>query len=148
MFSLRMFCSRTHQKTKTFQVQGVEIDLLNGEKSQKFDLETWHISLRSDKAWLPTVVNTDTTKRKLQVFIDQSHPVFLYLQLRQEHVIAAEAAALIRTETMGIMYGARKHEHNLTVLQNKLLEKYWKDHLSDDPAQVRRICARYWKIFS
>ena len=119
-------------------MQDVQIDLPNGQKSQKFDLVTRNASLRSDNVWLPTVVNTDITERKLQIFVDKSHPVFLSFKLRPEHVLAAESAAFIRAETMEIMSGARKHEHNLTVLQNKLLEKYWSNNLSDDSAQVRQ----------
>ncbi len=125
-------------KDEDLSEQDVEIDLPNGGKSQKFDLETRNVSLHSGSLFLPVIVHTDFTERKLQIFIDKSNPLFLSLQLCPEHTVAAEAAALIRAETMEIMSGAHKYEHNLTVLQNKLLEKYWKENLSDDPVQVQR----------
>lgn len=118
-------------------VEDIEVDLPGGEKSQKFSLETRNASLRSDGLFLPAVVHIDPPGRKLQIFLDKSHPVFLSLQLLPEHAVAMESAALIRAESMSIMSSPREHEHNLVVLQSKLLEKYWGSILSDDPEQVR-----------
>ncbi len=117
--------------------EDIEIDLPGGGKSQKFSVETRIVQLRSENIHMPAVVVTDTTNRKLHIYLDKSHSAFASLQLHPEHVVAAEAAAFIRSETGHIGSGPRKYEHNLTVLQNKLLDKYWKSALHDDPDHVR-----------
>lgn len=119
-------------------VQGVEVNLPGGEQSQRFDLETRGASLRSNGMHLPAVVYPNSAERKLQIFLDKTHPVFSLFQLTPEHAVSAEAAAFIHAESMSISSGPRKHEHNLAVLQAKLLEKYWRNELSDDSEQVRR----------
>lgn len=125
-------------KEDYLSVQDIEVDLPDGEQSKKFDLETRDTTLRDNSLHLPAVIHSDLADRKLQIFLDKTHPMFLSLQLRPEHVVSAEAAAFIRAESMHILSSARKYEHNLVVLQNKLLEKYWGSRLSDDPEQVRR----------
>ena len=117
---------------------GVTVPLPDGTNSESFNLETRVAVLRDGNLHLPAVVRVDAAARKLQIFLDKTHTVFQSLQLRPEHAVAAEAAAFIRTGSMAIMSGPRKNEHNLTVLQEKLLEKYWKDRLSDDPEHVRQ----------
>lgn len=125
-------------KDEHLSVRGIEVDLPNGEKSQKFDLETRIAILRDGNLHLPVIVHTDQAEGKLHIFLDKTHPMFSSLQLRMEHAVSAEAAAFVRTQTMGIIAGARKHEHSLIALQSKLLEKYWASNLSDDPEQARR----------
>lgn len=126
------------RKEDDLSVRGVEVNLANGEQSQKFDLETWGADLRSSSLHLPAVVYPDPIERKLQIFLDKVHPVFSLFQLRPEHAVSAEAAAFIRAESMSVLSGTQKHEHNLAVLQGKLLGKYWRNNLSDDAEQVRR----------
>ncbi len=125
-------------KNEYLSVQDIEVSLPDGGKSQKFDLETRNTLLRDGNMHLPAVVHTNLTERKLQIFLDKNHPVFLSLQLHPEHAVSLEAAALIRTESMSVMGSAQKYEHNLITIQGKLLEKYWGNKLSDDPEQVKR----------
>lgn len=125
-------------KDEGLSVSGVEVQLPGGENSQKFDVETRLAALRDGSLHLPAAVHIEASTRKMQIFLDKTHPVFQSLQLQPEHVVAAEAAAFIRTESLHIMSGARKGEHSLTALQEKLLDKYWKDNLSDDPELVRQ----------
>lgn len=121
-------------------VRGLEIDLPgSGEnKSQKFDLEARSALLKSDDVHLPSVINTDMSVRKLQIFLDKSHPMFLSLQLRPEHAVAIEAAALIYMESLSLASGPQKCQYNILSLQAKLLDKYWKRNLSDDSENVQR----------
>ncbi len=125
-------------KDNDLSVQGVELGLHSGEKSQRFDLDVRIAALRDNNLHLPIVVHWDPAKRKMQIFLDKTHSVFSSLQLCIEHAVSAEAASLIRAESMSILSSARKDEHSLVALQGKLLEKYWGDRLSDDPEQVRR----------
>ncbi|MDA8014593.1 MAG: ATP-binding protein [Gammaproteobacteria bacterium] len=118
--------------------QGIEVTLPGGAKSQKFDLETRIASLRGGNAHLPVVVHPDLKSRKLQVFLDKTHFVFSSMQLQPEHAVAAEAANLIRSESMGVLSGDRKDEYSLTGLQSSLLEKYWQNSLADDPEQTQK----------
>lgn len=119
-------------------VQDIEIPLPDGNMNQKFHLRTRTAKLRSDGIALPAVVFTDLSQRELLVFLDKEHAVFSSLQLHPEHAVAAEAAAVIHAETGGLMSGVHKHQQNLLALQNKILDKYWREQLLDSPEEIQR----------
>lgn len=125
-------------KDAHLSVKSVAINFFNDEKSAKFELETRTAKLHDGNLHLPTIVYPRPSDRKLLIFIDKSHPLFLSLQLHPEHAVSAEAAAFIRADSMFSMSSAQNRQQNLTVLQGKLLEKYWKSSLSDDSDQVRQ----------
>ena len=129
---------RNSSKDEGLSIQGVEIELPNMEVSEKFTLEVRTSSLRSGGAHLPAMVSPDIVERKLLIFIDKSHPIFQDLQVRIEHAVALEAAAFISREISVPAVSSRKHEYNLTSLQSKLLDKYWRSELSDNPDEVRQ----------
>ena len=128
----------TSLKNDSLSIDNVEIELINGEKSTKFNLETRIARLHDGNVHLPMVVDRLIPERKIQIFIDINHPLFSSLQIKPEHAISAEAAAFIASASNPSPSKVQARQQNLTVLQGKLLEKYWKHDLADDSEQVQR----------
>lgn len=128
---------RNSSKDEDLSVKDVEINLPDGTKSSKFDLEVRITSLKSGNLHLPSVVYTDLSSRNLQIFLDKSHSVFLSLQLCPEHAVAMESATLIKSESNAMSPESQKYQYSLVSLQERVLDKYWKKNLSDDAEEVR-----------
>ena len=122
---------------ENLSVRDVEVELPGGEMSDKFDLYVRKVSLRKGDSHFPSVVFPNQPKRKVTVYMDEKHPLFLSLQFRPHHAAALAAADFVFVGSTSDALGTHKSEHNHVVLAWRILEKYWDSDLSDDPEQVR-----------
>lgn len=117
-------------------VRDLEIDLPNGAKSTKFNLEVRAASLRKMNRHLPMILLPRKQDRALTIFWDKTHPLFALLRMPVQYAIAIAVADFIYADTVSVAQGARQHEHNLVILVYQVVEKYWKSALADDPRQA------------
>jgi len=119
----------------------IEVTTPDGDKIEKVTLEVRNASLKLGNIHIPAVI-IERTAQNVLLFLDRSHPHF---SLLSPHYAAAEAAAdsILRLST-SITLGARKNEHNLIILTCKILDKYWKQDLVDEPDNVRLDIENLW----
>ena len=107
----------------------------NGTESQPMDLLVRNADLRGRGGLrFPVIVIPDNSSRILSIFLDKTHPLFVEMQVRPEHMVAMEAASRIFAEGMGL---SRMPGHTISELQSKILQKYWSDVLTEDPELLR-----------
>ena len=118
-------------------ISDIEIELPGSGKSDKFNLEVRHASLRNGQIHIPAVVFPDMPMQKITVFLDKKHSLFGSLQMRLYYAVAEVAADFVHAGSTHILSSGRKNEHNLINLTFQILNKYWGEQLSDNKNQVQ-----------
>ena len=127
---------RDESSEDDLSVRDLEIDLPNGAKSDRFNLEVRTVSLRKMNRHLPMVILPRKQDRVLTVFLDKTHPLFALIRMPAQYAVATAVADFIYADTGSIAAGAKQHEHNLVILAHQVLKKYWESALTDNPRQA------------
>ncbi|MFC1844047.1 ATP-binding protein [Thermodesulfobacteriota bacterium] len=117
---------------------GCSVQLADGSHSQSIDVDCFctHKPIISNKtgSQLPAVIHKG---EKIEIFIDKQHPLFQFLGVKPEELIAGEVAYYIHVSNGRLVSTAYQAAHSLSNLEWSILKKYWADALSDNAESVR-----------